>query len=201
MPVDKRAGQRAKFTKALADYQRTDDDDKKRRAASLMAEVLRDAPTNGFTELEVTQGADVPDEVRRLVLHPNGVVEQRTDDAALLTEELEQRVDSTDCLKLGEGSQSVYAYGYRCVPGRLKIGRTDGEVIDRIVRQINESTPDKPALSLVIRTENARALERGLQAILEVRDHKIRGGGDEWYETTRDELVELYQSIVKRPAL
>jgi hypothetical protein len=60
MPVDKRAGQRAKFTKALADYQRTDDDDKKRQAASLMAEVLRDAPTNGFTELEVTQARTSP---------------------------------------------------------------------------------------------------------------------------------------------
>jgi hypothetical protein len=198
MPVDKRAGQRAKFTKALADYQRTDDDDKKRRAALLMAEVLRDAPTNGFTELEVTQ--DVPDEVRRLVEHPGVVEQQGPDDADQLTKELKQRVDSTDCQELGDGSQSVYAYGYRCVPGRLKVGRTDGEVIDRIVRQINESTPDRPALSLVIRTENARALERGLQAVLELRDRKVMGAGDEWYVTTRDELVELYQSIMKRPA-
>ena len=156
MPVDKRAGQRAKFTRSLADYQRTDDDDKKHRAALLMAEVLRQAPTNGFTELEVTQGADVPDEVRRLVEHPGVVDQQGPDDADQLTKELKQRVDSTAFLELGDGSQSVYAYGYHCVPGRLKVGRTDGEVIDRIVRQINESTPERPVLSLVIRTENAR---------------------------------------------
>ena len=165
-----------------------------------MAEVLIDAPKNGFTEPEVTQGADVPDEVRRLVEHPVGTVEQGSDDADLLTKELKQRVDSTDCLELGGGSQSVYAYGYRCVPGRLKVGRTDGDAIDRIVRQINESTPDTPALSLVIRTENARALEKALQATLELRGSKVFGGGDEWYVTTRDELAELYESIVKRPA-
>jgi len=95
----------------------------------------------------------------------------------------------------------VYAYGYLSVPGRLKVGRTDGEVIGRIVRQINESTPDRPALSLVIRTENARALEKALQGALELRGSKIVGGGDEWYVTTRDELVELYQNIImKRPA-
>ncbi|HEV2425980.1 MAG TPA: hypothetical protein VGZ29_14215, partial [Terriglobia bacterium] len=169
MPVDKRAGQRALFTRAFADYQKTDDEDKKRCAAELMAKVLIDAPGNGFTELEVTQGADVPDEVRRLVQYPIDAGEQRPEDAEQLTRELEQRVDKSDCLELGDGNQSVYAYGYSCVSGRMKVGRTDRDVVDRIVRQINESTPDRPALSLVIRTDNARALEKALQGVLEVR--------------------------------
>jgi len=59
----------------------------------------------------------------------------------------------------------------------MKVGRTDGDVIIRIVHQINESTPDKPILSLIIRTTNARALERGLQAVLELRGRKVEGGG------------------------
>jgi hypothetical protein len=101
MPVDKRAGQRAKFTRELANYQRTDDDGKKRRAAQLMAEVLIDAPNNGFTELEVTQGADVPDEVRRLVEHSLGADEHVPDDADLLTKELKQTIDSADYQELG----------------------------------------------------------------------------------------------------
>lgn len=197
MPVDKRAGQRAKFTRAFADYQRTDDPDKKRHAAELMAQVLIDAPKNGFTEAEVTQGADVPDEVRRLVEHPPiGTDGERSEDADQLTAELKQWVDTSDCRELGDGSQSVYAYGYSCVPGRVKVGRTQGEVVDRIVQQINASTPDKPALSLVIRTENAHALEKALQGVLEVRGRKVAGGGDEWYLATRDELIELYQTIL-----
>ena len=96
MPADKRAGQRAKFTKALADYQKTDDDDKKHHAAQLMAEVLIDAPKNGFTEPDVTQDADVPEEVRRLVEYPGGL-DQGSDDADLLTKELKQTVNSSDC--------------------------------------------------------------------------------------------------------
>jgi hypothetical protein len=103
MPVDKRAGQRAKFTKALADYQRTDDDER-HHAARLMAEVIMDAPKNGFTEAEVTQGADVPDEVRRLIANPIGAVEKQPDDADVLTKELKQTVDSTDYQELGSGS-------------------------------------------------------------------------------------------------
>jgi hypothetical protein len=197
MPVDRRAGQRAKFTHALADYQRTDDEDKKRRAAQKMAEVLIDAPKNGFAEVEVTQGADVPDEARRLAEHPRDAGEERSEDPDQLAAELKQWVDTSDCRELGDGSQSVYAYGYSSIPGRMKVGRTQGEVVDRIVQQINASTPDRPALSLVIRTENAHALEKALQGVLEVRGRKVLGGGDEWYLTTRDELVELYQTIAR----
>jgi len=196
----KLAGQRAKFTKALANYQRTDDEDKKHQSARLMAEVLIDAPKNQFTEPEVTQGADVPDEVRRLVQHPISTGEQRSEDADHLTAELKQDVDASDCQELGDGSQSVYAYWYRCLPDRMKVGRTKGDVIGRIVQQINESTPDKPTLSLIIRTESMHALEKALQGVLEVRGRKVLGGGDEWYLTTRDELIELYQTIVaERP--
>jgi len=82
----------------------------------------------------------------------------------------------------------------------MKVGRTKGDVIGRIVQQINESTPDKPTLSLIIRTESMHALEKALQGVLEVRGRKVLGGGDEWYLTTRDELIELYQTIVaERP--
>ena len=196
MPVDKRAGQRAKFSRAFAEYQRTDDEAKKHHAAPRMAEVLIDAPKNKFTEAEVTQDADVPDEVRRLVEHPIDTSE-RSEDAEQLAAELNQWVDTSDRREVGEGAQSVYAYGYSSLPGRMKVGRTHGEVVDRIVQQINESTPDKPTLLLIIRTENARALEKALQGVLEVRGRKVSGGGDEWYLTTRDELIELYQSLVR----
>jgi hypothetical protein len=69
-------------------------------------------------------------------------------------------------------------------------------VIDRIARQISTGTPDKPALLLVIRTDDCTSLERAMQGVLEVRGRKVIGGGDEWYFVTRDELVQVYKMIV-----
>jgi hypothetical protein len=194
--ANKLAGQRAKFTKALADYQRTDDENKKRGAARRMAEVLTEAPANGFTEIEVTQGAEIPDEVRRLVeggINSNG---PSSDDPDQLTEELQQTVDTSDFQETGDGNQCVYAYGYRCAPDRLKVGRSDGDVINRIARQISTGTPDKPTLVLVIRTGDCRGLEKAIQGVLQVRGRKIIGGGDEWYITTRDELLQIHTLII-----
>jgi hypothetical protein len=193
--ANKLAGQRAKFTKALADYQRTDDEAKKQGAERRMAEVLSEAPANGFTETEVTQGAEILDEVRRLV--ERGVYS--TDDTSSddeLTEELQQTVDTSDCREAGNGNQSVYAYGYRCAPDRLKVGRSDGDVVNRIARQISTSTPDKPALVLIIRTGDCRGLEKAIQGVLRVRGRKVIGGGDEWYMTTREELIQIHNLII-----
>ena len=64
--ANKLAGQCAKFSKARAIFYSTSDDAQRHHAAELMAEVLAEAPANGFTEDEVTQGEDVPDEARQL---------------------------------------------------------------------------------------------------------------------------------------
>ncbi len=64
--ANKLAGQRAKFSKARAVLYGASDESVRYRQAQLMAEVIREAPENGFSEDEVTQGADVPDEVRQL---------------------------------------------------------------------------------------------------------------------------------------
>jgi len=79
---------------------------------------------------------------------------------------------------------------------RLKVGRTKGEVIDRIARQISTGTPDKPALFLIIRTDDCISLEPAMQGVLEVRGRKPTGGGHEWYSVTRDELVQVYKVII-----
>jgi hypothetical protein len=89
----------------------------------------------------------------------------------------------------------VYAYGYRCAPDRLKIGYTDGDIVERIADQIGTSTPDKPLLSLEIKTNNSRALERALHSILIYRGKKIAGGGDEWFLTNVEEIERLCDLI------
>jgi hypothetical protein len=193
--ANKLAGQKAKFTKALAEYNSTEDEARRQVALRQMCEVLLEARQHGFTEAEVTGGRDIPGEVQRMI--DEGFSSQPiVEDPDQLVRQLEQKVDTTDLHEEGSGDQSVYAYGYRCAPDRLKIGRCDGDVIGRVISQIHTSTPDKPTLFLVVRTQDCRALEMAVHGLLQLRRRKITGGGDEWYLTTRDELLDIYRMIV-----
>jgi hypothetical protein len=194
--ANKLAGQKAKFTKALADYNSTEDASRRLGAARQMAEVLLEAPTTGFSEVDVTGGKEFPGDVQQLVA--NGEVANRSappEDPDQLVQQLETKVDMSGSQEYGSGNETVYAYGYSCAPDRLKIGRCDGDVIGRIASQINTSTPDKPALFLVLKTHNCRGLEMAIHGILRLKRCKIVGGGDEWYMTTRNELLEIYKLI------
>ena len=99
--ANKLAGQRAKFSRARAIYYTTSDEPQRRRAAELMAEVLAEAPGNGFSETEVTQGEDVPAEARDLVgtFDPSG----SDDDPDQLVAALSTTVDTSMVRRIGEG--------------------------------------------------------------------------------------------------
>ena len=96
-----------------------------------------------------------------------------------------------------QGDETLY--GYKCAPGRLKIGRTDGDTVQRIALQITTGTPDKPVLMVEIKTNTCRALERAMHAILEARGKKVDGGGAEWFKTNRDEVLEIYEFVIASP--
>jgi len=113
---------------------------------------------------------------------------------------VEQMVDVSELQEEGSGEQAVYAYGYRCAPDRLKVGRSNGDVIVRVTQQITTSTPDKPSLFLIFRTQNCRALEMALHGVMQVQGRKVLGGGDEWYQVTRQELLGIYGMIRGRSA-
>jgi hypothetical protein len=115
--------------------------------------------------------------------------------------EVASSVDTVNVTRLGDGSGSVYAYGYKCAPDRLKIGRTNGDVVSRIVSQINASTPDRPVLHLVLATSNAGALERALHGALVLRDRRVEGGGAEWFRTTVDEILTIYHALLGEPPI
>src|SRR4051794_39403832 len=126
--ANKLAGQRAKFSRARAIFYSTSDDAQRHRAVELMAEVLAEGPTNGFTENSVTQGADVPDDVRQMSARmPAGPVSE--DDPDALVAALQTTVDTADVLEIGRGDEVVYAYGYKCAPDRLKIGSCAGDAV------------------------------------------------------------------------
>jgi hypothetical protein len=194
------AGQRAQFTWALNQYNLAEDAEKKLYYAQYMARYVETAPANGFTVDQVTQGQLYPVAEVKQHLH-----ETRADAAPEISETealhaVEEAVDTSDVVRLGEGRSVVYAYGYRCAPDRLKVGLTTGDTIQRIVSQISTGTPDKPALVLEIRTHDCNALERAVHAVLEYRGGKVTGAGKEWFKTSRDEIIAIYHSIIERHA-
>ena len=195
--ANKLAGQRAKFTNAFREYHRTDDEAARGRAALRMAEVLRDAPVNGFAEEQVSQSVDVPEAVRRLQPGVEPSLTADDEEAGQEIAALHGAVDGSGARVIGEGTAAVYAYTYACTPDRLKIGQTGGDVLDRIAKQINTSTPDRPLLKLVIRTGQAVHIERMLHAALRAKGAEIAGGGTEWFRITPDELLALYEAFAE----
>ncbi len=51
-------------------------------------------------------------------------------------------------------------------------------------------------ISLIIRSKDCRGLEMAMQGFLRVRGRQVFGGGDEWYLTSRDELIDIYNSVM-----
>jgi len=193
--ANKLAGQRAKFSRARATYYSSSEDGQRQRAAELMAEVLAEAPAAGFSEGEVTQGEDVPDEVRHMAGRLSVKLPDAEENPDELVAALQTTVDTSDVLDIGEGEEVVYAYGYRCVPDRLKIGSCSGDPVARIAAQISTSTPDKPVLLLQIRTHDCRALERTLHGMFRLKGKKIDGAGAEWFVATREEVLAAYKKL------
>jgi hypothetical protein len=192
------AGQRAQFTWALRQYNLAEDAERKAFCARRMAKYIANAPANGFTVDQITQGQ----------LYPAAEIAQFLGDARDDSEpdisegqairEVEESVDVSDVVRIGSGQTVVYAYGYRCAPDRLKIGLTTGDTVQRIAAQISTGTPDKPILVLEIRTHDCGSLERAIHATLEYRGSKITGGGKEWFKTSREDIVAIYNSVTKQ---
>ncbi len=193
------AGQRAQFTWALNQYNLAETVEKQALYAQRMARYIATAPTNGFTVDQVTQGQLYPAAEVEQHLQETGSAAGPEISETQALHAVEEAVDTSDVVRLGEGQNVVYAYGYRCAPDRLKVGLTTGDTIQRIVAQISTGTPDKPALLLEIRTHDCGSLERAVHAVLEYRGAKVLGAGKEWFRTSRDEIIAIYQSVTARP--
>ena len=191
------AGQRAQFTWAFNQYNLAETAEQRAYFAQRMAKYIANAPVNGFTVDQITQGQ----------LYPEAEVAQYLASAAADPDEVpgisegsaieavNEMVDTADVLQLGSGPKVVYAYGYKCCPDRLKIGLTEGDAAQRIAKQITTSTPDKPVLVLEIKTHDCSSLERAIHSTLQYRGGRIAGGGTEWFKTTREEVVAIYHSV------
>jgi hypothetical protein len=192
------SGQRTQFTWALNEYNKTDDPEQRSRFVRHMATAIRNALGAGFTKDQITREKSYPaEDVDKAFADTAPSSDDVFVTEAQATESTRNSVDSEGVRRAGFGDGVVYAYGYRCAPDRLKIGCTVGDTIERIAAQIGTSTPDKPVLYLEFRTSKCRALERAVHAILDYRGKKIRGGGDEWFLTTIDDVEGLIDLIEK----
>jgi hypothetical protein len=195
------AGQSAKYTRNLNIYRGPETDAAARQnAVQKMAEVIVDAPSFKLTEADVTRGQEVPDAVREHIaegrpLNPKrwGVPDDYEPEPAL------SRVDTTGMRTLGEGSEAVYVFGYDCASGRCKIGyRQDGDYETRVREQMNSSAPGRPKIFVVIQTDDCRSLEKYLHGYLGLCGRRIKDAPTaEWFETTGDEIVEIYHRHIK----
>lgn len=181
----------------LNQYNQSEDPETRAKFAKGMAKYIAAAEGNGFTVEQITQGQIYPtSEVSQYLNDPSLSSEPGpSEEQALRT--VQAAVDSSDMTRVGKGSGVVYGYGYHCCPDRLKIGYTDGDTVQRIAAQIGTGTPDKPTLLLEIKTDQCRSLERAIHATLEVRGRKIAGAGAEWFVTSRNEVLAIYQFVLQ----
>src|SRR5271170_7354635 len=107
-------GQRAQFTWALNQYNLAEDAEKQALNAQRMARYIATAPNNGFTVEQVTQGQLYPAaEVEQYLYKADSDVGPEISESQALRE-LEEAVDTSDVVRIGQGPNIVYAYGYRC---------------------------------------------------------------------------------------
>lgn len=111
-----------------------------------------------------------------------------------------------DTIILGKGNESIYVY-YLPIYKELaknegknswpcKIGRTDGDPLQRIISQSSTALPEKPKIALIIKSHNSRTLENIIHSTLLYRNKRISSAlGKEWFDTNPDEIVKIVQFI------
>lgn len=115
---------------------------------------------------------------------------------------------SPDAAKiLGSGDNAVYLYYFPTY--RLwaesqeqsswpcKIGKTEGDTVERINIQVGTALPEEPEIALSIQTDKPSRLEETIHFILTERGRsKEDAPGTEWFVTSPSEVEEIYINIV-----
>ncbi|MFQ3546503.1 GIY-YIG nuclease family protein [Halobacillus rhizosphaerae] len=104
----------------------------------------------------------------------------------------------------GSGNSSVYLYyfdtykNFALLKGHstwpCKIGRTDRDVLIRILSQGSTALPEMPTIEYIIKTEDAPLLETMLHSVLEIKGNNIEDSpGSEWFDTNPEEVIEIVE--------
>ena len=81
---------------------------------------------------------------------------------------------------------------------QCKIGKADKDPEGRIRRQTS-GTPVPPRIAFLLRTDQHVKLEGAIHRILDLRGrHLEKAQGDEWFLTSPDEVMEIYDFIIHK---
>lgn len=123
-----------------------------------------------------------------------------------------KNVGTSKAKVIGNGGESVYLYYFPTYQlfNRLhlevpyfpcNIGKTIGDVEDRISDQIGQQLPEKPQIALIIRTDDCKVLETKIHDELKRRGDWLdpKSGADvvgvEWFLTNPAEVEGIVKSI------
>ena len=110
-------------------------------------------------------------------------------------------------ITIGRGTGAVYLYylpEYQHSAKRsgksvwqCKIGMTENDVDTRVKSQATTALPEEPEIALIMRTNNPRALEKSIHAILDLQGKRTKtSGGSEWFMTSPMEVEQIYKRIM-----
>jgi T5orf172 domain len=109
-------------------------------------------------------------------------------------------------ITIGAGDSTVYVYyyrAYRLIAERdgkstwpCKIGRSDRDPVSRIYSQASTALPEAPTIGLLLCTPLPSQWESVLHDILAIRGRIVEEApGEEWFDTSPNELVEIIRYI------
>ncbi len=133
-----------------------------------------------------------------LTLNTFGQVTKNTETSLLEGRKTKTSLHATQNTETsGEGSESVYVYGFEHDPDYLKIGLASSAgtitaAYARVMQQIGTSNRALPILHHVFFTDNCAALEKYLHQTLKHRGRWASqgGAGTEWFRATLEEVLE-----------
>ena len=105
--------------------------------------------------------------------------------------------------EIGQGKEFVYLYYFKedkSPSDRFpcKIGKAKNDYHKRIKNQ-QASMKQEPIIGLLIRTDNSSRDERLIHTLL--NDYKLDTFGSEWFNTTPEEVMSLYNGAIKSLSL
>ena len=130
-----------------------------------------------------------------------------------------KNVDTSKVKDIGSGNQSVYLYyfptyrlnsiyyikyvddSHETPIYKCNIGKTIGDVKDRVNNQIGQQLPEKPKIALIIRTDDCEALETKIHDKLKRKGCWLdpKSGADvigvEWFLTNPSQVEGIVKSI------
>lgn len=167
----------------------------KKALSNLKEKGIADNPSTGYWRIQVKESNQI--------INPTLILQEI--EAIPIESPNEIIIQIADKI-IGEGRSSIYLYYlplYRQSAElqsqniwHCKIGKTDGDPLNRILSQASTALPEKPHIALIFKTNFPSELETAIHSILTIRNRKIDSSpGSEWFLTSPDEVENIVEMI------